>query len=445
MSDTIAAFATPPGIGGVAVLRVSGPDAERILRAAFGKRMISHRLTHGALIDPETGEAIDECMAVLMRAPRSFTREDVAEIHCHGGVAVMDRALRVVIRQGARPAEPGEFTRRAFENGRIDLAQAEAVMRLIGARGEAAARAALRQMRGGVSRFVKEAAAELVDMLAGIEAAIDFPDEVEEWETAARIADLTGKLAHKLEEASDPRAGRVLDDGLDVAITGPPNAGKSSLLNALLAEDRAIVHESPGTTRDVLFAEAQVAGMRVRLSDAAGLRDTDDPVESIGVSRARERLDQADLVIMVVDASVPEVPILPRVARDRLIIALNKNDLRAALDGSMLGAGSPCLSVSAATGDGLDALRSLIAERAAALAPESAILTGARHAGAALNAARSLRDARASLLDESLRGAALDLAAIDLKDALRELSLVTGEDASESVVNRVFSTFCVGK
>ncbi|MDR1599475.1 MAG: tRNA uridine-5-carboxymethylaminomethyl(34) synthesis GTPase MnmE [Oscillospiraceae bacterium] len=445
MSDTIAAFATPPGIGGVAVLRVSGPDAGRILRAVFSRDTPGRRLTYGRLVDPMSGETVDECMAVLMRAPRTLTREDVAEIHCHGGPAVMERALRVVIRQGARPAEPGEFTRRAFENGRIDLAQAEAVTRLVGARGEAAARAALRQLDGGASRFVRDVSGGLVSMLAGIEAAIDFPDEVEEQETAARIADLSEELAHKLEASSDQRAGRVLDDGLDVVIAGPPNAGKSSLLNALLSEDRAIVHESPGTTRDVLSAETTVSGMRVRLSDTAGLRGTEDPVEAIGVERALARIDHADLVLMVVDASIPMVWQMPEIPPERLAILQNKSDLAVFADKSFFDIDRIGLRVSAKTGEGLDAVRALIAERADALAPESAILTGARHARSALAAARSMREAAASLRDGKLGGAALDLAAIDLREALRELSLVTGEDASKSVIDQVFSKFCVGK
>ncbi|MDR2658239.1 MAG: tRNA uridine-5-carboxymethylaminomethyl(34) synthesis GTPase MnmE [Oscillospiraceae bacterium] len=455
MSDTIAAFATPPGIGGVAVLRISGPDAGGILRAMFrhsGGSLASHVLTYGRLVDPSSNEIIDECMAVFMRAPRTFTREDVAEIHCHGGLAVMDRALRVVRTLGARIAEPGEFTRRAFENGRIDLTQAEAVMRLIGARGEAAARAAVRQLAGGASRFVKEVTDELITALAGIEAALDFPDEIEEQETAARVADLSELLAHKLMQASDPRAGRVLDDGLDAVIAGPPNAGKSSLLNALLEEDRAIVHSAPGTTRDVLTAEMTVAGLRVRLSDTAGLRETVDPVESIGVNRARARLANADLVLMMIDAAVPfEADGLRAAASaplDRMIILLNKCDIGVAADESAfdtIAPDVPRLRVSAKTGEGLGAVRDLIAKRALALAPESAILSGARHAQAAQAAARSLREAAASLRGGGYCGAALDLAAIDLRAALRGLESITGVEADEAVIDRIFSTFCVGK
>ncbi|GHU68684.1 tRNA modification GTPase MnmE [Clostridia bacterium] len=464
MSDTIAAFATPPGIGGVAVLRISGPDAERILGNVFqqasgksGKIFVSHMLTYGMLIDPATGDIIDECMAVLMRAPRSFTREDVAEIHCHGGSAVMEWALRVVMEQGARAADPGEFTRRAFENGRIDLTQAEAVMRLIGARGEAAARAAVRQLSGGVSRFINEVSDELIRALAGIDAAIDFPDEVEEQETAATLADISEKLSHKLEQSCNPRAGHVLDDGLDVVIAGAPNAGKSSLLNALLDEDRAIVHSTPGTTRDVLSAEIVIDGIRVKLSDTAGLRDTDDPVELIGVERARKRLAQADLVLMMVDVSVPMKldsyahTMITEAAdslTDRMVILLNKCDLTADMDESFFNTITPklpMLRISAKTGEGLDAVRELIAEHAALLTPESAILTGARHTSSALAAARSLMDAAVTLRDEGLEGATLDLAAIDLRVALHELESVTGANTDETVIDTIFSTFCVGK
>ncbi|GHU73607.1 tRNA modification GTPase MnmE [Clostridia bacterium] len=455
ISETIAAFATPPGVGGVAVLRISGSDAERVLRAVFRRadgrtEWDSHVLVFGWVINSD--EVIDEAMAVLMRAPRSFTREDVAEIHCHGGVAVTSRVLAAALAHGARPAQPGEFTRRAFENGRIDLAQAEAVMRLIGARGEAAARAAVRQLNGGVSKFAKDISDELIKLLAAIEAAVDFPDEVEETETAAHVADCADELAHKLIHACDSLAGRILDDGLDAVIAGPPNAGKSSLLNALLAEDRAIVHQTPGTTRDVLTAELNVAGIRVNLSDTAGLRDTDDPVELIGVERARSRLAQADLALILFDASEP-IPIeyarpTAELPEGRRVILLNKSDLGIAADSTIFDTitpDAPRLSISAKTGEGLDALRELLAERASALTPESATLTSARHVESAREAAQALREAAANLRLPDLHGAALDLAAIDLRGALHSLSAITGESADEAVLDSIFSTFCVGK
>ncbi|MDR1569551.1 MAG: tRNA uridine-5-carboxymethylaminomethyl(34) synthesis GTPase MnmE [Oscillospiraceae bacterium] len=458
-ADTIAAIATPPGSGGIAILRVSGSNAEAILRAIFRRPggetaassdWESHRLYYGYVYN--RGETIDEAMAVLMRSPRSYTREDVAELHVHGGAETARRALEAALAQGARVAEPGEFTRRAFESGRIDLAQAEATMRLIGASGEAAARSALRALAGGPSRFVKDAQSRLIELLARLGAAIDFPDEIEESGVSREIAAHIALLRRSLERECDPRAGRVLDEGLDIAIVGAPNAGKSSLLNALLNEERAIVHASPGTTRDVLTARLDISGLRVNLSDTAGLRETSDPVEMIGVTRAKARMDRADLTLLVIDASEPfSVDIQCAAASlpvGRRAVILNKSDLPARINPQEIAALAPdaaCLSVSAATGDGLERVRELIAKFARALPLESASLTGARHVEAARRAAASLAEAEACLLDSSMGGAAIDLATVDLNAALRALCEITGETADEAVIDAVFANFCVGK
>ena len=292
--STIAAIATAPGAGGIAIVRMSGPESGRILGEIFqpvsGKHPLkSHLLTYGHLMG-EDGERVDECMAVMMYAPRSYTREDVAELQLHGGVYVARKALQLCYGAGARPAEPGEFTRRAFENGRIDLAEAEAVMGLISATGEKAARAAMRQLEGGASVFIRQAQERLYALAAGGEAALDYPEEVDEEEATRELAQGLEQVAGELEGACDERAARILESGLRVTLCGRPNVGKSSLLNALLGEERAIVTEVAGTTRDVITGEITLGGMNVRFFDTAGLHDSGDQVERIGMERAEKAL-----------------------------------------------------------------------------------------------------------------------------------------------------------
>ena len=305
--DTIAAQATAAGEGGVAIVRVSGADCEavvsRVFRAKNGKPLANRVLTYGCVM--ENGEIADEAMAVLMRAPHSYTRENVAEIHCHGSQALVRKILMLLMAAGARMAEPGEFTYRAFMNGRIDLAQAEGVMRMIRAGSERAMRSAVRQMEGGVSAFVRTARAEITSLLAAMAAVIDFPDEVEETQTALEVTASCKAIAARLEAACDARAGRIEDEGLRVVLCGRPNAGKSSLLNALLGGERAIVTDIPGTTRDTLTEAMQIGGVRVLLTDTAGLRETGDAVERIGVERAKKALAEADVRALVLDGASP--------------------------------------------------------------------------------------------------------------------------------------------
>ena len=439
-AGTIAALATPPGQGGIAIVRVSGAAARTCFDALFtpaGRQTVeSHRLLYGHLHDG-AGGPIDECMAVLMLAPRSYTREDVAEFHLHGGEQVARQALNALYALGVRPAEPGEFTRRAFLNGRIDLSRAEAVMRLISAQGEQAARAALRQLEGGASAFVRQVQQQVADLAAGVAAALDYPEEIEEAEAAGDAARRARQLAQTLLSACDERSARLLDSGFDVALCGRPNVGKSSLLNALLCEERAIVTDIPGTTRDVVRGSVILNGLRVNLSDTAGIRDQAEAVEAIGVQRARAAMRQADLVLLVLDGSAPLTPEDRRLLAEseglpRLILC-NKADRGAAfpLEGA--------LRVSAKTGQGMEDLRARIA-RAAGQVGESP-LTSARHMALARRAAAQLKDA-ADALD---RGAPLDLAAIDLNWALATLGGITGERVDEQLLDSVFSRFCVGK
>ena len=307
-NDTIAAIATAPGTGGISIIRLSGPEAEKLLNKVFvpASRISedlfeSHRMMYGRLKDG--GETVDECMAVLMRAPKSYTREDVAEIHLHGGDYVVHRGLEILLREGAQLAEAGEFTRRAFLNGRIDLSQAEAVMDLISARGEQAHRAAIRQMDGGAASFIRPLSDRLYELQAGLAACIDYPEEISDEEGAGMLREGLEDLIRKLEEAIDEHASRLLHRGLQTAIIGRPNVGKSSLLNALLGEERAIVTSVPGTTRDTIRGEMTMNGIRIELTDTAGIRETDDPVERIGVERSENTWKNADLILLVMDGS----------------------------------------------------------------------------------------------------------------------------------------------
>ena len=336
--DTIAAISTAPGAGGIAIVRLSGPRAEQLLRAVFRPAsekadMSGRRLTYGAAVDGR-GEVLDEVMAVLLRAPRTYTREDMAEIHCHGGGACASAVLARFLALGARAAEPGEFTRRAYENGRIDLSGAEAVMQLIGAQGEAARRAALRQMRGGVTGFVTGAVEKLTELLSRIQAAVDFPEEVDEAVVGAEARVELEALAGELAKRADPRRARMLREGASVVLCGRPNVGKSSLMNALLSAERAIVTDIPGTTRDVLSERMVLDGKVVRLSDTAGIRESEDAIERMGVARAQGEVEAADVALLVLDASQPlaaEDAALLKQADERYIVCLNKGDLPAVL------------------------------------------------------------------------------------------------------------------
>ena len=332
-NDTIAAIATPPGEGGIAIVRISGARAEEFLRAAFRPahrgEMKHGQMRYGTLTDP-TGAPIDEVMAVFFRAPRSYTREDVAEIHLHGGSMCARAAMERLLSLGARAAEPGEFTYRAFMNGRVDLSEAEAVMGLIGARSQAARRASIRQLRGGVSAPIGRMREELTGLLAKIEAATDFPDEIDEDVTAKDVREGASRIRGELSRAADGRRARIVRDGASVVLCGRPNVGKSSLMNALLSADRAIVTDIPGTTRDVLTESFEIGGVRYQLSDTAGIRETADAIEKIGVTRARDALRDADCVLLVLDSSAPLTPSDQSMltARDeRYLTILNKSDL----------------------------------------------------------------------------------------------------------------------
>lgn len=438
--DTIAALATAPGEGGIAIVRISGPEAESLLRGLFvpAREWEDRKLYYGHI--QEEGDPLDECMAVLMRAPRTYTREDVAEIHLHGGVWAAQSVLQALYRRGVRAAEPGEFTRRAFLNGRIDLSRAEAVMNLISADSRRAARAAVRQMDGGVSSFIKDAQEEVLSLLSGAAAALDYPEEISFEEAAGDMGPRAERLADRLESACDERGARIAQWGIEAVLCGRPNVGKSSLLNALSRQERAIVTSIPGTTRDIVRADVLIDGLRVHFSDTAGLRASDDEIEQIGVERARRAMAGADVVLVVLNAAEEltreDQALLEDTAASPRVIVLNQCDRPMRL---LPGEFDDPVLMSAVTGQGLADLERRVAAFGAG-AGESA-LTQQRHMDLAREAAGCLRSAARICA----QGEDISLAVIDLQAALAALGRITGEQVDEKLMDEIFSRFCVGK
>jgi tRNA modification GTPase len=367
--DTIAAVSTPSGNGGIGIVRVSGDQAsvigESIFKSVNSGGLISHRFYFGSIVDPQTGELLDESMAVIMRSPRSYTREDVLELHCHGGMLVVERILSLVLRCGARLAEPGEFTRRAFLNGRIDLVQAESIMDIIGSQTDAALRLAQHQREGMLSQKISEVRGYLVHALALVEAYIDFPeDDLGETDTVTISATINSAKDCITTLLSGFDDGRLLREGISILIMGKPNAGKSSLLNRLLNENRAIVTHLPGTTRDIIEETVNLGGLPVRLLDTAGIRHTDDLIEMEGIKRALDKIPLADMVLFVIDTTrdfdAEDQTILDALSSSKVIVVLNKSDLPSGIQLPPALEAFRQISISANSGEGVETLKQCV-------------------------------------------------------------------------------------
>jgi tRNA modification GTPase len=452
--DTICAVSTPLGSGGIGIIRISGRSALDLAKRVFCPRSgedlskaASHSIHYGTIRVPVTGEVVDESLVTVMRAPRTYTREDTVEINCHGGSLPLWRTMRLLIEGGGREAEPGEFTKRAFLNGRIDLAQAEAVMEIIQAQTEMSHRAATEQLMGGLSREVARLRERLIAIVAGVEAAIDFPED--EIDTPLGEA-LEREVAESIRTIDELVAtgiyGRVLREGLAAAIVGRPNVGKSSLLNALLRQDRAIVTEHPGTTRDVLEEALNVKGIQLRILDTAGIRESLDVAEREGVKRSLDAVRRADVVLLVLDGSMPlsvedEKVLAATRDKDRLIV-INKSDLPRLL-GEISLTGEQVL-VSCRNGEGLDELRRILVEvvrRGSGPPREHAWAVNQRHQVALERAKASLERATVSLRD----GLSPEFMAIDLREALDHVGFVIGATYTEDILSKIFDDFCIGK
>ena len=451
--NTIAAIASAPGVGAVGVVRISGPETAQVLARVFepsGKKTLplpSHMLCHGTIRD-SSGQLVDEVMCTVMYGPRSYTKEDVAEIYCHGGPTTVTGVASVLYESGARPAEPGEFTKRAFLNGRIDLSQAEAVMELISAKTDMARRAGLRKLSGGLSRKVTGARDQILKWLAHIELSVDYPEHEEEAMNLAMIREEGVNLLSDMEALRQTaKLGDMVKSGVPTVIVGRPNVGKSSLMNAILQEDRAIVTDIPGTTRDTLTESVTVRGVPILLTDTAGIREGADQVEQIGVERSVERAQLAELVLHVIDRSVPlsdeDFAVAELLEGQQKIIVFNKCDLEICDDVAFEDNSAPVIEVSAKTGEGLDALYRLVEEMflEGAVSADGDIITQARHRYLLDGVIGHLKDAFLAIehcMPE-------DIVAIDLKAAYMLLGEMIGEAVGDDVLDRIFAEFCVGK
>ena len=456
-TDTIAAIATAMSNSGIGIVRISGDDAlevaDRIFRPKKGSRKVSdmetHTIHYGYVVDGE--EVVDEVMLLIMKAPRSYTCEDTIEIDCHGGVLVMKKILETVLKYGARPAEPGEFTKRAFLNGRIDLSQAESVIDVINAQNELALKSSVSQLQGAVLEKIKDIRAVVLHEIAFIESALDDPEHVSldgyPEQLRGIMSDAHSKVK-KLLDSSDN--GKMLKEGINTAIVGKPNAGKSSLLNILVGEERAIVTEIAGTTRDILQEQIQIGGIGLNVIDTAGIRDTEDIVEKIGVNKSREYIEKADLIIYVVDSSTEldenDQEIIEAIQDKKAIVLLNKSDLDAKTDAAILQErlDKPILSISAKNNTGIHELEKLIEEMffSGKLSfNDEVYITNIRQKNALAEAESSLKMVLQSIDD----GMPEDFFTIDMMNAYEVLGTIIGESVGEDLVNEIFSKFCMGK
>lgn len=453
-NDTICAISTAPGVGGIAVARISGAQAFEITGKIWvGKNLeevTSHSAHLGKVLDSE-GQELDEAVATVFRAPASFTGENVVELSVHGSRWIQAQLIQSLIAAGCRMALPGEFTRRAFASGRLDLAQAEAVADMIASSSKASHRIAMSQMRGSFSKKIDAVRDELVQLASLLELELDFSEEDVEFASRERLLELSDTLSVRLNKmAQSFRTGEAIKEGVPIAIIGKTNAGKSSLLNALVAEDRAIVSDIHGTTRDIVEDTAVIGDFLVRFQDTAGIRDTEDPIENIGIERSRNAARNARLVLYVLDSEAGVTPQdakdeLEGIDRERLIIVANKMDAVDNFDSeswAKLFRNAEIIHCSALLGSGLDELRMAISKRLEAeTANDDIIVTNARHAAALAKASNSLRDFARSIREN----VPTDLAAQDLRQAIYSLSVITGSISTPEILQNIFKKFCIGK
>lgn len=459
LDDTIAAISTPMGNGGIGIVRISGENsielADKIFKAADRKKLAdkqTHTITYGKVVNPKNDEVIDEVLVMLMRGPRTYTCEDVVEINCHGGMNVTNKVLEIILNNGARIAEPGEFTKRAFLNGRIDLSQAEAVMDVIDSKTELSRKTALNQLGGSVKEKVHELREEILDMIAGIEAAIDYPEHDVEEETYSQMYKRTMNLKKEINYLIDSAdRGIIIREGIEAVILGKPNVGKSSLLNYLLMEERAIVTDIPGTTRDTVEEYMNLGGIPVKIIDTAGIRETGDKVERIGVEKSRKCAENADVIFMMLDASTPlgyeDEEILEFIKDKKTIILVNKMDIDINIDVDTL-----CkytnkenvIFISVKKNIGMDKLTERFKEMflgGCIESKESVLISNTRHKNMLVKAEEALDGA----INTIKSGMPEDFISMDLQDALSALGEITGDSVDDEIIDRIFTKFCLGK
>lgn len=459
--DTITAIATGVVESGISIIRLSGKDSLKIVCSIFdgknGRKLqdIKHyTLRYGYIINKNNNEIIDEVLVSYMKAPHSYTAEDTIEVNCHGGILAANRILEEIIKAGARIAQPGEFTKRAFLNGRIDLTQAEAVIDIIRAKTDLAMKVAVMQAEGSISREIKSLRNDILKIIAHIEATVDFPeDDLEEItceEVSAKLKSILISIDKFLNTADE---GKIIREGLDIVIVGKPNVGKSSIFNTLLKESRSIVTEIPGTTRDVIEEYINLEGIAIKITDTAGIRDTQDIVEKMGVQKTKERIENADLIMMMVDSSLKLTPedieILDYIKNRKYILILNKSDLQNNMDfkiniDKFQDIDSKyIIKVSALTGQGIGDLKNLIKNMffSSEIKSKELYITNKRHKESLIRA----RENCILALDTLKNTTAIDLASIDLRDAWTYLGEITGETLQENIIDKIFSEFCIGK
>jgi tRNA modification GTPase len=447
--ETIAAIATPPGEGGVAIIRICGHDALTVAEKVFSGPIRSYQ-THtahfGKILDQERN-TVDEVLVLVMLKPRSYTGEDTVEIHCHGGSLVTKRVLETVLKAGARAAQPGEFTFKGFINGKLDLAQAEAVQALIGAKNDLAARMAGQQLQGKLSKYIASFQHQLTDIAAILEAWVDFPEEDLEFATIEEVIAALQSIQQQMQAFAETfEDGKMVSHGITLCLAGPPNVGKSSLMNALLGKERAIVTDIPGTTRDLIEEELKLGPLHFRLIDTAGIRETDEKIEQEGIRRSRQAMQQADLILLVLDASreiCHEAEyLLSSAPKNTTLVIWNKIDLPEAQ--SPPAHLSHAVQVSAQTGQGLDSLRQSIDSliwRQGPPAKDEVVITHLRHYQALTQAITALQ----ALIDGLKTGTSPEFLSSDMFKALRELGTILGTNVTEDILTAIFSKFCIGK